>query len=67
MQPCTANSLEAELKTSLLRTLTLEQYAKLARRGEAWGDSESRQMLEHGICEAIGNLWGNQIYTGNAE
>jgi hypothetical protein len=26
-----------------------EKIRELARRGEAWGDSESRQMLEHAI------------------
>jgi hypothetical protein len=44
--------LEADLKTPLPRKLTLtdpDKIRKLARRGEAWGDSESRQMLEHAI------------------
>jgi hypothetical protein len=43
---------EADLKTPLPRTLTFtdpENIRELARRGEAWGDSESRQMLEHAI------------------
>jgi hypothetical protein len=26
-----------------------EKIRELARRGEAWGDSESRQMLEHAL------------------
>jgi len=41
---------EADLKTPLPRTFTFrdpEKIRYLARRGEAWGDSESRQMLEH--------------------
>jgi hypothetical protein len=41
--------LEADLRTPLPRTLTFtdpEKISGLARRGEAWGDSESRQMLE---------------------
>jgi hypothetical protein len=29
-----------------------EKIRELARRGEAWGDSESRQMLEHSIEKA---------------
>jgi hypothetical protein len=40
---------EADLKTPLLRTFTFadpEKIRELARRGEAWGDSESRQMPE---------------------
>jgi hypothetical protein len=44
--------LEADLKTPLPRKLTFtdpDKIRKLARRGEAWGDSESRQMLEHAI------------------
>jgi hypothetical protein len=41
---------EADLKTPLPRTFTFtdpEKIRELARRGEAWGDSEARQMLEH--------------------
>ena len=44
--------LEADLKTPLPRKFTFadpEKIRELARRGEAWGDSESRQMLEHAI------------------
>jgi hypothetical protein len=44
--------LEADLKTTLPRKLTFtnpEKIRELARRGEAWGDSASRQMLEHAI------------------
>ena len=44
--------LEADLKTPLPRTFTFtdpERIKELARRGEAWGDSESRQMLELAI------------------
>ena len=44
--------LEPDLKTPLPRKFTFadsEKIRELARRGEAWGDSESRQMLEHGI------------------
>jgi hypothetical protein len=44
--------LEADLKTPLPRRFAFtdpEKIRELARRGEAWGDSESRQMLEHGI------------------
>jgi hypothetical protein len=40
---------EADLKTPLPRTFTFadpEKIRELARRGEAWGDSENRQMLE---------------------
>jgi hypothetical protein len=41
--------LEADLRTPLPRTLTFtdpDKVRELARRCEAWGDSESRQMLE---------------------
>jgi hypothetical protein len=44
--------LEPDLKTRLSRKLTFsdaEKIRELARRGEAWADSESRQMLEHAI------------------
>jgi hypothetical protein len=44
--------LEADPKTPLPRKLTFsdpEKSRELARRGEAWGTSESRQMLEHAI------------------
>jgi hypothetical protein len=50
--------LEADLKTPLPRKLTfsdLEKIREPAKRGEAWGDSESRQMREH----AGGNGGGN--------
>ena len=43
--------LEADLKTPLPRHLTFtdaDKIRELARKGEAWGDSESRQMLEGG-------------------
>ena len=51
--------LEADLKTPLPRTLTFtdpEKIRELARRGEAWGDSESRQMLEHAIETGSGGV-----------
>jgi hypothetical protein len=44
--------LEADLKTPLPRKLTFsdsEKIWELARRGEAWGTFEARQMLEHAI------------------
>ena len=44
--------LEADAKTPLPRQLTFkdpEKIRELARRGEAWGTSEARQMLEYGI------------------
>jgi hypothetical protein len=44
--------LEADLKTPLPRKFTFADPAKileLAKRGEAWGTSEAKQMLEHGI------------------
>lgn len=44
--------LEADAKTPLPRQFTFkdpEKIRELARRGEAWRDSESRQMLEYGI------------------
>jgi hypothetical protein len=44
--------LEPGLERPLPKTLTFRDEGKireLARRGEAWGDSESRQMLEYAI------------------
>jgi hypothetical protein len=44
--------LEPDLKTPLPRKFTFADPGKigeLARRGEAWGDSESRQMLENAM------------------
>jgi hypothetical protein len=44
--------LEPDLKTPLPRKLTFtdpEKIRELARRGEAWGTSEARQVLEHAI------------------
>jgi hypothetical protein len=34
-----------------------EKIRELARRGEAWGDSESRQMLEHAIETGRGGVY----------
>ena len=34
-----------------------EKIRELARRGEAWGDSESRQMLEHAIHCGRGGVY----------
>jgi hypothetical protein len=51
---------EADLKTPLPRTFTFadpEKIRELARRGEAWGDSESRQMLEHEIETGRGGCY----------
>ena len=52
--------LEADLKTPLPRKLTFadpDKIRELARRGEAWGDSESRQMLEHAIEQGRGGVY----------
>ena len=52
--------LEADLKTPLPRKLTFtdpEKIRELARRGEAWNDSESRQMLEHAIETGRGGCY----------
>ncbi len=52
--------LEADARTPLPRTLTFtdpEKIRELARRGEAWGDSESRQMLEHAIETGRGGVY----------
>src|SRR5580658_3522986 len=52
--------LEADLKTPLPRKLTFtdpEKIRELARRGEAWGTSEARQMLEHGIETGRGGCY----------
>jgi hypothetical protein len=51
---------EADLKTPLPRKLTFtdpEKIRELAKRGEAWGDSESRQMLEHAIETGRGGVY----------
>jgi hypothetical protein len=52
--------LEVDLKTPLPRKLTFadpEKIRELARRGEAWGDSESRQVLEHAIENGRGGCY----------
>jgi hypothetical protein len=51
---------EADLKTPLPRKLTFtdpEKIRELARRGEVWGDSESRQILEHAIDTGRGGVF----------
>jgi hypothetical protein len=51
---------EADLKTPLPRTFTFadaEKIRELARRGEAWGDLESRQILEHAIETGRGGCY----------
>jgi hypothetical protein len=48
------------VKTTLPRKLTFsdpEKIRELARRGEAWGTSESRQMLEHAIETGRGGIY----------
>jgi hypothetical protein len=52
--------LEADLKTPLPRNLAFadpEKIRELARRGEAWGDAESRQMLENAIENGRGGCY----------
>jgi hypothetical protein len=52
--------LEGDLKTPLPRTFTFadpEKIRELARRGEAWGTSEARQMLEHAIEMGRGGVY----------
>ena len=52
--------LEADARTPLPRKLTFkdpEKIRELARRGEAWGDSESRQMLENAIEKGRGGMY----------
>jgi hypothetical protein len=51
---------EADLKTPLPRKLTFsdpEKIRELARRGDAWGTSEARQMLEHAIETGRGGIY----------
>jgi hypothetical protein len=51
---------EADLKTPLPRRLTFanpDKIRQLAQRGEALGDSESRQMLEAGIAVGRGGFY----------
>ena len=52
--------LEADLRTPLPRTLKFtdpEKIRELARRGEAWGDAESRQTLDHAIETGRGGVF----------
>jgi hypothetical protein len=52
--------LQPDLKTPLPRKLTFkdpEKIRELARRGEAWGTSEARQMLEHAIETGRGGIY----------
>jgi hypothetical protein len=51
---------EVDLKTPLPKKLTFadpEKIRELARRGEAWGDSESRQILEDAIGNGRGGMY----------
>jgi hypothetical protein len=51
---------ESDLKTPLPRMFTFadpEKIRELARRGEAWGTSEARQMLEYGIEAGRGGTY----------
>jgi hypothetical protein len=51
---------EADLKTPLPRTFTFadpEKIRELARRGEAMGTSEGRQMLEYAIEAGRGGVY----------
>ena len=52
--------LEADLKDGATPKLTFtdpEKIRELARRGGAWRDSESRQMLEHAIENGRGRIY----------
>jgi hypothetical protein len=52
--------LEADLRTPLPRKFTFtdaDKIRELARKGEAWGDSESRQMLEYAIENGRGGVY----------
>lgn len=52
--------LEADVKTPLPRKLTFadpDKIRELARRGEAWGTLETRQMLEHAIENGRGGMY----------
>jgi hypothetical protein len=52
--------LEADAKTPLPRKLNFANPAKireLAKRGEAWGNLESKQALEHEIATGRGGVW----------
>jgi hypothetical protein len=52
--------LEADLKTPLPKKLTFsdsEKIRELAKRGGAWRDSESRQMLDHAIGNGRGGIY----------
>src|ERR1700677_4489725 len=52
--------LEPGLERPLPKTLTFKDEGKireLARRGEAWGDSESRQMLDYAIAKGEGGMY----------
>ena len=51
---------EADLKTPLPRTFTFadpEKIRELARRGEAMGTSEARQMLEYALESGRGGVY----------
>ena len=55
-----AQFLEADLRTPLPRKFTFtdpDKIRELARKGEAWGDSESRQMLEYAIENGRGGVY----------
>jgi hypothetical protein len=52
--------LEADARTPLPKTLTFtdpEKDPRAGQAGEAWGDSESRQMMEHAIETGRGGCY----------
>jgi hypothetical protein len=52
--------LEADAETALPREVNFadpEKIRELARRGEAWGTLEVRQMLDHAIEMGRGGVW----------
>jgi hypothetical protein len=54
--------LKADCRTQLTKRFVFtdpEKIKELAKRGEAWGDSESRQMLEMAIEQGRGGCYLN--------
>ena len=52
--------LEPGLEKPLPKTLTFRNEGKireLARRGEAWGKSEDRQLLDYAVAEGQGSVY----------
>jgi hypothetical protein len=57
---------DRSISSSVMQFADPEKIRELARRGEAWGDSECRQMLEHSIETGRSGVYLRLIAWGSA-